>query len=777
MKQDSWLRFCFIIFFWLLAGWGFLALVGCSGSSTYSPVAPLFPTPTTLSLSGSIDLREVAVHPDLGGTYSSIRAQEQPLLRSLLNFKVIIEDEATPAAEASAIGVFAFAKPMTVRDQLVLQAVDTSHAGLILEQMMFHPLGLRGNVTAKITVLSTARSFIAKALRNRYGLLVDPALFADSVILPVAEAIYAVLEKQPGQLSAQQPLEAVPEVAQAVTAQATAIAAQGKLAPPREWLILVYQGADSTLEQSLLTDLNELKAVALSSQAEVLVQIDTPHEGIRRLQIRKDSAAELVSLGSGNSADPRKIADFVHWGQRRFPARRTALILASHGLGWRSAVESRGVMIDDSEAGYLTMTTLKTALRGATQQAGGFVRPLDLLGFDACLMGLFEIAYQIRETNQFLVFSQGNEPGNGWAYDRILQGLAKNYAMDGEALGKTICSSYKDFYQTPALASRYSGTLSLIRSANLPALQEAFSTWAGTLYQIRQTPGISLGGIRDALFTDGTRTGSERYRVQAFEYTDYRDLADLVQATNEAMPETRIDGDRLRQRLADTVAFRVQFGEKFSRAQGLSISLPSPGHFPDYSGHPVGENYADLDIAAETQWDELLAYINISSFTPKVDGRGLFVDLVWNNQADIDLYIGEPDPAYPLSPEKIVWFAPSEGAITTNGRFSADSHSSGQANETWFSNATINAGHYWVLARYFSRSMIRQAANLSVAVGALNLEHTVEKAGLQPGEQFEAVKITVASDRVTVQNVSSASLPLSVLKSFDKALTLQAATK
>ena len=45
-------------------------------------------------------------------------------------------------------------------------------------------------------------------------------------------------------------------------------------------------------------------------------------------------------------------------------------------------------------------------------------REIDLLGFDACLMNMLEVALSTPGTARFIVGSEELEPGDGWPYDR-----------------------------------------------------------------------------------------------------------------------------------------------------------------------------------------------------------------------------------------------------------------------------------------------------------------------------------------------------------------------
>lgn len=69
-----------------------------------------------------------------------------------------------------------------------------------------------------------------------------------------------------------------------------------------------------------------------------------------------------------------------------------------------------------------------------------------LIGFDACLMGMVEVAYQLSSYGLVMVGSEEVEPGPGWPYDTILQDLASNPDWDESELATAIVDRYYESY-------------------------------------------------------------------------------------------------------------------------------------------------------------------------------------------------------------------------------------------------------------------------------------------------------------------------------------------
>src|SRR5688572_28461247 len=52
-------------------------------------------------------------------------------------------------------------------------------------------------------------------------------------------------------------------------------------------------------------------------------------------------------------------------------------------------------------------------------------QPLDLLGFDSCVMGMLEVGYQFADRTKTIIASEGSVPSAGWTYAKILGCLTR----------------------------------------------------------------------------------------------------------------------------------------------------------------------------------------------------------------------------------------------------------------------------------------------------------------------------------------------------------------
>lgn len=219
-----------------------------------------------------------------------------------------------------------------------------------------------------------------------------------------------------------------------------------------EWTVLVYLAADNNLEAAALENIKQMAVQGSSAAVNVVAQIDrsagkkqrggystgpllnlAPFTTAKRLWVKQGAVQELADLGETDTGDPAALSDFITWGLKTFPANKTALVLWDHGGG------VSGFGWDGSNAEHhLTLASVGKAVEAGLAGAGK--GRFDLLGFDACLMGNLEVAYELRGMADWFVGSQELEPAHGWDYVPILAAATARAAPVD--LGKTIVDSY-----------------------------------------------------------------------------------------------------------------------------------------------------------------------------------------------------------------------------------------------------------------------------------------------------------------------------------------------
>jgi hypothetical protein len=424
----------------------------------------------------------------------------------------------------------------------------------------------------------------------------------------------------------------------------------------RDWTFMVYMAGDNgkvfddggrlmcDLQAFGWRNLADMAGVGSTDHIAIVAQYDTLDNRQYTPRFFIDGSQPVGQLVQKvppvNTGDPKNLADFIVWAATNYPAQRYALILWNHGTGWKEddvyaryrekvekavkqgetragtrgerllrnslflatagdimAIEDnemRGICYDDSSMDFLDNRKMVTALQDAEVKIG---QRISLLGMDACLMSMVEVAYQLRDCAEVMVGSQEVEPGEGWPYAAILRKLVASPDMSARELGARIVQEYGTFY------------MGITRSGGGPITQSAIDL--STMKNL----GVQVGTLAQALttrydidFRVERAIGRTLKRVQRFSGDrDYIDLYDFLRHLeseygNSGELKDRIEELRvtLEQSARDTPIIANFAGMALPNAHGLSVYFPNQG---------CSKYYDDVEMAG-LGWKDLICKQN-----------------------------------------------------------------------------------------------------------------------------------------------------------------------
>jgi len=377
------------------------------------------------------------------------------------------------------------------------------------------------------------------------------------------------------------------------------------LFPPRdntaEWTVMIYLDADNNLESAGINDINEMEIIGSSSNVNIVVQADRiPGYDIsnsnwtttRRYYITQDSNPILINsefddLGELNMGDPQTLIDFTDWATINYPAKKYLLVIWNHGGGFRSLNINKGIAQDDTSGkDIIDMPELEYALSAISVQIG---KNIDIVGMDACLMAMTEVAYQIKDYADILVASEENEPGDGWPYDTILAQLVSNPLMSPKQLAADIVDKYIFSYPS------YEITQSAIDLSYMDDLAGQLSSMADAIRNDTLTPKNTY--LNAAYF-------SQHYSDYHHDFIDLYDFCSKVFYYSNSF-EVKAIALIIQQTLLNFTVINSDYnGGSVSGSKGLSI------YFPLYNEYD-SENYDNTNFAQDTFWDEMLLSLGL----------------------------------------------------------------------------------------------------------------------------------------------------------------------
>jgi hypothetical protein len=405
------------------------------------------------------------------------------------------------------------------------------------------------------------------------------------------------------------------------------IAAGFRVIPPpnaKKWTVMVYINADNNLDSCGVDDLQEMVSSGGSNaDVNVVAQMDRASFGtwttVRRYYVTSGmdvATGHLEDLGELNCGDPDTLINFVQWAASNYPASHYMLVIWNHGAGVRKDITSsifKGISYDDTSGGDgINMEELRYAMSRIYTILG---KKVEVLGMDACLMAMTEVAYQIRNFADYLVGSQDTEPGDGWPYDVILPRVLSNPDIAASALSTFIVNDYIASYP-----GNNSVTQSAVDLSKMDALKSAVDLFAQKMMEKMET-------FRTVL-------QDQRNSTQSYDsgYPDYRDLyhfADLVEAnvTGDEGADIRTAAAGVKTALTNAV-LAENHGRRgpVDNSNGLCIWLPDRQYNSNYSGIYFGTSFA-----IDTQWNEFIA---------DLWGSLLRIELTWGAEPrDMDSHL------------------------------------------------------------------------------------------------------------------------------------------
>jgi len=375
------------------------------------------------------------------------------------------------------------------------------------------------------------------------------------------------------------------------------------LFPPRgniaEWTVMVYLDSDNNLESAGINDINEMEMIGSTDDVNIVVQADripgydisnSDWTNTRRYYITQDYDPMLINsqfsdLGELNMGNPQTLIDFANWATVYYPAKKYLLVIWNHGGGFRSLSLAKDIGLDyTSGRDSITMPELEEALSAISAKIG---ENIDIVGMDACLMAMVEVAYQVKDYADILVASEENEPGDGWPYDTILAQLIANPTMSSTQLATDIVDKYIYSY------SYNDVTQSAIDLSYIDTLATQLSNFALAIMSDTLTPSINYM--------------EAAYSSQYYGDPDFIDLYDfcsnvLIYSYNIQVKSIALS---IQQTLISSVVINSNYnGWSVSGSKGLSI------YFPWYYAYNSNK-YNSTNFAQDTFWDEMLLSLGL----------------------------------------------------------------------------------------------------------------------------------------------------------------------
>lgn len=369
---------------------------------------------------------------------------------------------------------------------------------------------------------------------------------------------------------------------------------------------------------------------------------------------------KVCTMEHDNMADPATLTEFMDYAYENYSANYYSMIFWNHGGG---AVLGYG---EDENHEYDTLSLNELDKAFADSKLVADEKKLEWVGFDACLMGMLEVADAFVPYADYMIASEEVENGLGWDYS-FLDNLSNGEGFDGETAGKVIINAYSAYYDSfEDYCPEY--ILSCMDLSRCDKVVEALSKFVDAAYDELQEGNYSvLAKKRDGVKAFGKISETECY--------DTIDLKDFSNHFANMFPE---ESEELEKAVDEMVTYS---STNIADANGIAVYFPYSNKeyasewVKEYSGLGFAEGYTGfIRSFTENLFGKPMTDWDMAKYVPAVEEaqEGLYVNL---NKEQVDnfayakLSVWEAVEDWPGS--YVLWLNSSETTLSEDGRLSS----------------------------------------------------------------------------------------------------------
>ncbi len=405
------------------------------------------------------------------------------------------------------------------------------------------------------------------------------------------------------------------------------------LEPEKEWTVLMYMNGNNGLSTSVISNLRQLDYVGSDKNINWVAQASRSKglvdgwkgdwTGVRRYKMEHNgekltpsvlistsllgfwpgSSTKITSpvvqdLGDKNMGKAQTLQEFIEWGMAAYPAKRYMVVMQGPSTGLS------GMMNDDVHGSKMKISEVGQVFENVKASTG---KKIDVVAIDGSTSTTMELAYELKDSVNYMIGSQGIQAGGGMFIGQIaneIKNLNQDHVQDPLTMTRMWCL----MNSMGSGMANISSTISAIDLTKMDAVKQSWDEMSQKILAAN-IPGDTLNRI-----LDDTQDFQGRSRNEA--YQNQRDAFDFAKRISEH-PEITDQGvkDAAKATMAAIEGALVgdaAVGKYVKNAHGLSVFAPTHyGYFrPD--GTPMANrsikdaDYSSTKFAQDTVWDDVL---------------------------------------------------------------------------------------------------------------------------------------------------------------------------
>ena len=410
-------------------------------------------------------------------------------------------------------------------------------------------------------------------------------------------------------------------------------------------------------------DSDKLNIVVCAGGANKWWNSSIDEDELKMYTMKDEDVIPECSMDNQNMADPATLKEFINKAKSEYPADSYSLILWNHGGG--SVLGYGSDEKHDDE--MLSVTQLGEAIGESDVCKEG---KFEWIGFDACLMGMVEVADTLKDDADYMIASEEVEAQDGWNYSALGEITDEN-AYSGDEAGNIITKAYGEYYSNQGFfVPDY--TLSCIDMSKVDKVTSAVAGFAEEADEALAHGEYS----RIARARDNTKSFGKTGSYSMFDYVD------LGCFSNEIRTEYPEKAAKLEKAVNDCVIYNVT---NVGRASGLSVYFPYDNTYAmdmmieKYDAEKYNEKYTSFihDFAKE-QTGEDLAEWTVTDSAPVISDDSdtaysvQLSDEETQNFSKAYASIWEKDTSDESQESYIYWLDSANTKLSNDGKLSTD---------------------------------------------------------------------------------------------------------
>lgn len=391
-----------------------------------------------------------------------------------------------------------------------------------------------------------------------------------------------------------------------------------------EWTIMIYLDGDNSLESAAFTDLVEMEKIGSTAGVNVIVLMDTMDaiDGTHWYYLAPgsdhvlDDGTNMCDCeaiagdhpGELNMGDGKNLTYFIKTAVAYAPAENYMLVLWDHGGGWWAICVDDSSFLPSGSADRLSMdeTTAAVAASGVH---------LSIIGYDACFMGMVEVAYENRDIADYMIGSITTEPGLGWEYTMFLGAVAELPDKSAQEICRVAVETYDASYELLSSGAGISGfPYPALAAYDLEKVVDLVGVGAedGGMYALANAllPLCDDYYLRGAIQSSEACTPQLQFMGEQFAFIDIGWFATLL---GEKVPDLA----SITEKTFALLDAAVMYSEYVTADSGACMNTFGMSvYYTICYGH-LYSSYAEvgLDFVSVTNWDEFLFALSMV-YTP-----------------------------------------------------------------------------------------------------------------------------------------------------------------